>query len=173
MKKVVVVLHNIRSIYNVGAILRTCEGFGVASVVLSGWTPNYLGGLPHVREKNLERVAKVALGAEKMVPAEYVEDIFEWVRGRKAEEWKIVALEQAENSVMLNNTLLSKTLSYANIILILGEEVSGVGQDLLALTDTILEIPMIGKKESFNVSVAAGIALWEILGRDILPSKLF
>lgn len=163
MKKVTVVLDNIRSTYNVGAILRTAEGLGVSRVVLTGVTPNWLVGLPHVREKNLRQIHKSALGAEELVPTEYIEDINKWLENERSSGQKIVALEQSDRSVMIGRDDVKEALGDSDIILVLGEEVHGVDKGILENADVILEIPMRGKKESFNVSVAAGIALFAIL----------
>lgn len=159
MKSLVVILHNIRSVYNVGAILRTCDGLGVGKVVASGYTPHLMKGLPHERERLRAQIHKTALGAEDSVEFEFVEDVLEYVAGLKAQGYEILALEQTEGSVDLRDFETERGGRYA---LILGEEVHGVPAELLGLADTVLEIGMVGKKESFNVSVAAGIALWEL-----------
>jgi len=160
MKSLTVILHNIRSIYNVGAILRTCEGLGVAKVVFAGYTPWTGKGLPHEQEKLKQKIHKTALGAEEMIDCEYVENLERFIEELKAKVYILLALEQAQNSVSLRDF---KVHDDANCALILGEEVHGVPEEILALVDQILEIPMAGKKESFNVSVAAGIAIWELL----------
>lgn len=159
MPKIIVIAHNIRSTHNVGSIFRTCEGLGVERIILSGYSPYPKlpddTRLPHIAEKLHTQIHKTALGAEELVLFEYVVD--PPLDNLKAQGYEIVALEQSPNSIILS--------SYSppdKIALLLGEEVDGVSSDLLKQCDTILEIPMHGKKESFNVSVAAGIALYEI-----------
>jgi len=155
--RLILILHNIRSVYNVGAILRTAECFGVEQVIFSGYTPHPEKGLPHEREKLSQALQKTALGAEKLVPSTYSPDIFTTIKQLKSTGYTIVALEQAPNSVTLGNYQPP-----AKLALILGEEVHGIPPDLLATADTILEIPQRGQKESLNVSIAASIAIWEM-----------
>lgn len=156
MPKITLVLHNIRSTHNVGAIFRTAEGFGVRNIILSGYTPYPKmipdTRLPHIAEKLTNQIHKTALGAENMIPFEYHETIDEWL---ESNQLPLVALEQSERSIMLN-----KFEPPAEFALILGEEVNGINTNLLDKIDHIVEIPMFGQKESFNVSVATGIALY-------------
>jgi len=157
MKQLTVILYNIRSTYNVGAILRTCDCLGVSEVVFTGYTPFMDKGLPHEQDKLRKAIHKTALGAEETLNwhrADIAEALFD-LRGRG---YTIVALEQGGHSLNLAD---SPALP-EKIALILGEEVHGIPADLLAQCDQLLEIPMLGQKESFNVSVATGIALWEI-----------
>ena len=161
MKSLTVILHNIRSTYNVGAILRTCDGFGVDRVIFSGYTPYPGKGLPHEQEKLTKQIHKTALGAEETVVWEYVDDIFETLEKLKSAGYEILALEQAEGSVSLDKFVPDASKN----VLILGEEVCGIPADLLGKADKILEIKMVGKKESFNVSVAAGIALFQLVAK--------
>lgn len=177
--EIVVLAHNIRSVWNVGSIFRTSEGFGVNKLFLSGYTPSPDKGLPHVRQKLKEQLHKTALGAEELVPNEYVDDIFELIARLKEDGFIVVGLEQDEGSVLLNDFVSSRAqrgdpvneqlspglLSYARkdkIALLIGEEVNGIEPELLKICDQIVEIPMFGKKESFNVSIATGIALYEL-----------
>lgn len=159
VKELVVIAHNIRSTHNVGSIFRTCEGFGVTKIILSGYTPypRVEGDvrLPHIADKLTAQIHKTALGAETMVPFEYQElpDLL----ALKDAGYRLAALEQAEDSISLAEYHPS-----GKIALLLGEEVHGVEEALLALCDDILEIPMHGHKESFNVSVATGIALYAL-----------
>lgn len=162
-----VVLHNIRSVYNVGAILRTCEGFGVDEVVLSGYTPRYDDEelLPHLRDRLNKQIAKTALGAEKLLDIYASGDIFADLTEWKKQDYKIVGLEnniQDTRLKRLNDSKLKGEIG-EKIVLILGEEVNGIDQKLYELIDIFVEIPMRGKKESFNVSVAAGIALYGLM----------
>lgn len=162
--EIVVVLDNIRSTYNVGAILRTCEGFGVSWVVFSGVTPRVHDSslLPHLREKLDKQIHKTALGAEDMVENYASGDIFSTVLEYKKQGWKIVGLEnniQDKRLFLLSDPKLREELG-EKIVLILGEEVKGIDQNLYETIDVFIEIPMKGRKESFNVSVATGIALF-------------
>jgi len=159
MPEIIVIAHNIRSTHNVGAIFRTCEGFGVSRLILSGYTPYPTtkndSRLPHIRDKLTAQIHKT-LDAENLVPFEYQEvpDITQL----KADGYTIVGLEQDLRSVPLS--------SYSppeKIVLWLGEEVEGMTPDQRNLCDVLVEIPMQGQKESFNVSVATGIALYGLV----------
>lgn len=165
------VLHNIRSIYNVGAILRTAEGLGVSEVVFSGYTPRYDDQrmLPHLREKLNRQIEKSALGAEKMVPQGSVEDLPEWLRQAREEGWTAVGLENnlAPEEEMRKVVLGEQDFS-ERAVLILGEEVNGIPAEVREECEYFLEIPMRGRKESFNVSVATGMALWGLMKDDLL-----
>lgn len=160
MPDITLLVHNIRSTYNVGAIFRTAEGFGVTKIVLSGYTPYPTvkndPRLPHIAEKLTSQIHKTALGAETMVEFEYVEDIRTWL---DTNSLPLLALEQAPNSVPFQEFVPPERFA-----LLIGEEVHGIEPDLLARCDHILEIPMVGQKESFNVSVANGIALYVLSG---------
>ena len=161
------VLDNIRSCYNVGAILRTAEGLGVSEVVLSGYTPRVhdVSLLPHLRDKLDREIHKTALGAEELVDIYSSGDIFTDLCEWRERGWQIVGLEnniQDERLVALNNKGLKELLS-DKVVLILGEEVEGIDNSLHEIIDLFLEIPMQGQKESFNVSVAAGIAIWGLM----------
>ena len=166
--KLILVLHNIRSIYNVGAILRTAEGLGVSKVAFSGYTPRYNDQklLPHLRAKLDRQIEKSALGAEKMVRQESVDDLPEWLKAQEAEGLTIVGLEnnlsseENERRVLLND---AEKLCGADIVLVLGEEVKGIPEEIREACQYFLEIPMQGRKESFNVSVAAGMAMWGLM----------
>ncbi len=165
--ELILVLDNIRSTYNVGAILRTAEGLGISRVILSGYTPrvNDANLLPHLREKLNHEIHKTALGAEKMLDIYASDDIISDLKNLKKEGWRIVGLENnIENRelIKLNDKGL-KTKITDKVVLILGEEVNGIDYSLYDIIDLFLEIPMKGKKESFNVSVAAGIAMYAIM----------
>ncbi len=165
--KLKLVLHNIRSCHNVGAILRTAEGFGADEVVLSGYTPRVhdLNLLPHLREKLDKDIHKTALGAEELVNIYSSGDIFKDLRDWQKQGWKIVGLEnniRDERLRKLNDVRLAGELG-EKVALILGEEVDGIDYSLYDIIDLFLEIPMLGQKESFNVSVATGIALYQLL----------
>ena len=159
MPDIIVIAHNIRSTHNVGAIFRTAEGFGISKIILSGYTPypqtNSDTRLPHIAEKLTKQISKTALGAEAIVPFEYLE--LPPLDELKTDGYTVVALEQAENSISLAHYSPPQ-----KVALLLGEEVEGITQELLAQCEAIIEIPMVGKKESYNVSVATGIALYAL-----------
>ncbi len=164
--KIVVVLHNIRSTYNVGAILRTCEGFGVSRVIFSGITPRVHDKnlLPHLREKLDKQIHKSALGAEDMLSIYSSDDIKNDIFELKKSGFSVLGLENNIKEQRLFNLCSSelKDKLGQQVVLILGEEVSGIDYSLYDIIDFFAEIPMKGKKESFNVSVAAGIAIFEL-----------
>ncbi len=157
-----VIAHNIRSIHNVGSIFRTCDGFGVQHLYLSGYTPypeiEADTRLPHIVQKLTADISKTALGAEKTVPFSYVPHIASTLEAFKAHGYSIVGLEQDESAIALPDFTPPE-----KIILVLGEEVDGISTELRQKCDQLIEIPMKGKKESFNVSVATGIALYGLL----------
>lgn len=159
MSEIVVIAHNIRSTHNVGSIFRTCEGFGVSKLILSGYTPYpklpHDTRLPHIADKLTAQIHKTALGAEDMVPFEYQE--YPEVEKLREDGYSIVGLEQDKKSIKLPDYDPP-----AKLALLLGEEVDGLAPNLMAGCDQFIEIPMGGKKESFNVSVATGIALYEL-----------
>lgn len=159
MPEIVVLAHNIRSTHNVGAIFRTAEGFGISKIILSGYSPypTFAGDtrLPHISRKITEQIHKTALGAESLVPFEQTDQ--PPIEHLKSKGFRLVALEQAKGSIDLRDYKAPE-----KVALLLGEEVHGIEPELLAHCDDIIEIPMAGKKESFNVSVAAGIALYSL-----------
>ena len=165
--KLFLVLDNIRSCYNVGAILRTAEGFGVERVILSGYTPRVHDPnlLPHLRSKLDKEIHKTALGAEDMLDIYSSGDIISDLKKYQKQGWQIVGLENnihEDNLIKLNSPDLKTKLS-DKVILVLGEEVHGIDYLLYDIIDLFIEIPMRGQKESFNVSVAAGIAMYGIM----------
>jgi len=163
MKKLIVIFYNIRSTYNVGAILRSCDCLGINEVVFTGYTPFLDKGLPHEQEKLRKQIHKTALGAEEMLPWRRIDKIEEAISILKKEGYSLCALEQGEASLNL-----AEAQEWPDkIALILGEEVHGIPQPILDQCDKLLEIPMAGQKESFNVSVATGIALWELRRSDL------
>ena len=159
MPEIIVVAHNIRSAHNVGAIFRTCDGFGVQKIILSGYTPYPQTPndtrLPHIAEKLHKQIRKTALGAEATVPFIYEE--IPNIMSLKANGFTILGLEQTHASIPL-----PEYNAPDKIALLLGEEVNGIPDELQNLCDSFVEIPMSGAKESFNVSVAAGIALYQL-----------
>lgn len=159
MSEIIVIAHNIRSTHNIGSIFRTCEGFGVSKIIISGYSPYpklpVETRLPHIEAKLTAQIHKTALGAESMVPFEYQE--IPNLNQLKDQGFVIVGLEQDKRSILLQNYVAPQ-----KIALLLGEEVKGITDDLRNQCDDLIEIPMVGRKESFNVSVAAGIALYRL-----------
>ena|SRR3989344_3059225 len=148
------ILHNIRSSYNVGSIFRTADGAGVAKVWPTGYTPAPLDQFKRVNGG----LAKTALGAETSVSWEKRENVFDLIKELKKLGYQIWALEQNEKSVDYREAkLTSKTA------LVVGSEVGGVEAKILAKCDQIIEIPMKGQKESLNASVATGVVVYKIL----------
>ena len=165
--KMILALDNIRSTYNVGAILRTADGFGVSKVILSGYTPRVHDKnlLPHLRAKLDHEIHKTALGAEDMLDIYACDDIKTELKNLHEQGWQIVGLENnIENVTLLklNDPSLKEVLK-ENVILVLGEEVNGIDNSLHDIIDLFIEIPMCGQKESFNVSVAAGNAMYQLM----------
>jgi tRNA G18 (ribose-2'-O)-methylase SpoU len=147
-------LHNIRSTHNVGAIFRTADAAGVKKIYISGYTPAPIDRFGRARPD----ISKASLGAEKTIAWESVVDQIELIKKLKKEKFQIVALEQDKRAVNYKDLKKSE-----NILLILGNEVDGVEKEVLSLCDDIAEIPMLGTKESLNVSVSAGIMLYALI----------
>lgn len=147
---VAVLLDNVRSSYNVGSVFRTSDAFLIEEVILCGIT----GCPPH------PEISKTALGAEESVKWRYCENALETVKEMKKEGWLVCVLEQAHDSIPLQNFIPSSDLKY---LLVAGNEVEGVSQDIVDLANIILEIPQHGVKHSLNVSVSVGIALWKLV----------
>lgn len=144
----ILVLDNIRSVHNVGSVLRTADGFRLAGVWLCGITAT-----PPSPE-----IHKTALGAENTVEWRYFADTIDAIKELKTQQYTIAAIEQCQNSVMLNEWQVEDKQSYA---FILGNEVRGVQQEVIDAADLVIEIPQFGTKHSLNVSVTAGIVMWE------------
>ncbi len=144
----VVILENIRSLHNVGAIFRTADGAGWDKVYLTGYT-----GCPPDR-----RIEKVSLGAEDFLPWEHYDSAIELSKELKKKGFEIIALEQSETS---EDIFDAKDFG-EDVALFLGNEVEGVSEEILENCTRHLEIPMYGQKKSLNVSVAAGIALFAV-----------
>ncbi|CAI9674757.1 MULTISPECIES: RNA methyltransferase [Elizabethkingia] len=145
---VIVLLDSIRSMNNVGAVFRTADAFIIEKVVLCGITPQ-----PPHRE-----IHKAALGATESVDWYYENNITDALQKLKSEGYKILAIEQTTGSIALNEQVISKDEKY---VVIMGNEVDGVSDEALALCDGFIEIPQLGTKHSLNVSVCAGIIMWE------------
>ncbi len=159
-KPICVVLDNVRSMNNVGSIFRTADGFGIEKLWLCGITAQ-----PPHRE-----IHKTALGAEESIPWQYTATTLEACQQLKVNGYKLIAIEQAEGSKLLNEFKLGwsgdqpkETEKYA---IIMGNEVDGVSEEVLNLCDECIEIPQFGTKHSFNVAVCAGIVLWELAKKN-------
>lgn len=148
----VIVLDDIRSMHNVGAVLRTADGFLCKEVILCGITPR-----PPHRE-----IRKTAIGAEESVDWRYAEKAWEVVKELKAQGYELLAVEQAEGSIPLPDFQPHPAKKYA---LIVGHEIDGVKQEVIDQCDHCLEIPQFGTKHSLNVSVATGIAMYHLTFR--------
>jgi tRNA G18 (ribose-2'-O)-methylase SpoU len=148
-----VILHDIRSVHNVGSIFRTADAAGAAKIYLCGITP-----APFDRLKTLRPdFAKVALGAHEYVAWESAKSTAAVIKQLKKEGYAVFAVEQSERSVPYYSVVPAPA---ARVALVLGNEVAGLPPRVLRLTDKVLEIPMSGKKESLNVAVAFGIVVF-------------
>ncbi len=160
-RDIAVVAHNIRSAHNIGALFRTCEGLGVKKLYLSGYSPHpkrtIEDRLPHNYQKLTAQIQKVSLGAEKTLNWEYVQSVESVLETLAREKYILAALEQTQRSQNIQNYLPPK-----KVALIIGSEVLGVDPSLLKKSSLHLEIPMLGKKESFNVVEAAAMALFHL-----------
>jgi len=149
-KEIIVVLDNIRSTYNVGAIFRSADAAGVNKIYLCGITPTP----PN------PKISKVALGAEDYIVWKKTKTTWRLLEKLKKEGYFIIALEQGKRAKNIFKNKLNKKRD--KIVLLLGPEVKGLSDKILKRTDKLLEIPMFGKKESLNVAVAFGIAIYQI-----------
>lgn len=159
MRKIILLAHNLRSTHNVGSLLRTAEGLGVSEVILSGYTPYPLAApdsrMPHLSAKIDKAIHKTALGAETSQAWRRSDDIATTLDELKHAGWHIAALEQSAISVSLPDFEPPDKL-----VIIVGREVEGIEPEILSQVDVILQIPMFGQKESFNVVQAAAMALY-------------
>jgi 23S rRNA (guanosine2251-2'-O)-methyltransferase len=155
------ILADIRSSLNVGAILRTADATGVELVYACGYTPYPHTGHderpPHVSDANHRAIAKTALGAEETIAVRHLPDTLAALREARSDGFKIIVVEQAERSLNLYRYRQTDPIA-----LVLGNEVTGVDQAVIDSADTVLELPMVGHKESLNVSVTAGIVLYQL-----------
>ncbi|QQL51041.1 RNA methyltransferase [Mucilaginibacter ginkgonis] len=149
---VVVVMDNVRSMHNVGSIFRTSDGFAVSQIVLCGITAQ-----PPHRE-----IEKTALGATQSIEWVYETDTLSAVNKLREDGYVIIAIEQAQRSIMLNDFHPETNKKYA---LIFGNEVNGVADDVMQNIDACIEIPQFGTKHSFNIVVSAGIVLWDFFAK--------
>ncbi len=151
-----VLLHNIRSAHNVGAIMRTCDGAGVQRIYLTGYTPRPIDRFGRA-DKTL---AKTALGAEQSLAWEYRRDAARVIATLRSEHWHIVGVEQDARAQDYR-----QFAPRADTLFVFGNEVSGLSLQLRDACDTLIEIPQYGTKESLNVAVAAGIVLFRHVGQ--------
>jgi len=145
----IVVLDDIRSLHNIGSVFRTADAFLIEKIYLCGITAT-----PPNKE-----IHKTALGATETVVWEYAKDVLEVIEKLKSEKVAVYAIEQVENSVMLNDFQIEESQRYA---LVFGNEVKGVAQEAIHLSDGVIEIPQLGTKHSLNISVSAGIVIWDL-----------
>jgi 23S rRNA (guanosine2251-2'-O)-methyltransferase len=153
----IIVLDDIRSLHNIGSVFRTSDAFLIEKIYLCGIT-----AIPPNKE-----IHKTALGATETVTWEYAKDVLEVVAKLKEEKVKIYSIEQTENAIMLDNFEPEMETKYA---LIFGNEVKGVFQEAIDLSDGVLEIPQLGSKHSLNISVSAGIVIWDLF-QKLLRNK--
>ena len=159
-RKIILIVDNVRSAHNVGSILRTADAMAIETVYLVGVTPYPLQSndqrLPHIATKANTMISKTALGAEKSVPTEHLDDdqLLNMLSNLKTKGYTIASLEQTEQSQSLNSYQPADLIA-----LIVGNEVDGLPKQLTEFSDICLQIPMLGSKESLNVAVATGIAL--------------
>ncbi len=159
MRSIVLIAHNLRSAHNVGSLFRTSEGLGVQKLFLTGYTPYPMQTpderLPHLARKIEARIDKTALGSIPLLPWEHHEDIFKVLDELHNQGYLICAVEQTDTATQLPDFQPPE-----KIVLLVGREVEGVEPDVLIKCDATVEIPMFGKKESYNVVQAAAIALY-------------
>ncbi len=159
MRDIILIAHNLRSIHNVGSLFRTAEGLGVAKIIVSGYTPHPAHAndrrLPHIAARLTSQIRKTALGAEDTIKWEYHADILPVLAKLQKDGWLVAAVEQGDSAKEL-----PKYHPPQKIALLVGREIEGVEPEILAACDMLLEIPMFGRKESFNVVQAAAMALY-------------
>ena len=159
MRHIILIAHNLRSTHNVGSLLRTAEGLGIQKVYFTGYTPYPQADqderMPHLAQKLQRQIEKVALGAEAHMSWQHADTIEPILQDLRQQGFTIAALEQVEGSIALPSYAVPE-----KIALIIGREVEGIESSVLKLVDICLEIPMFGKKESFNVVQAAAMALY-------------
>jgi len=145
----IIILDNIRSLNNIGSVFRTADAFLIQKIYLCGITATP----PH------KDIQKTALGATDTVSWEYQKDTIALITSLKSQGIKILSIEQAENAEMLDQFTPETDQSYA---LVFGNEVKGVQQEVVSASDTVLEIPQFGTKHSLNISVSAGVVIWDL-----------
>jgi tRNA G18 (ribose-2'-O)-methylase SpoU len=149
---VIIVLDDIRSLHNIGSVFRTADAFLIEKIYLCGIT-----AVPPNKE-----IHKTALGATETVDWEYAASVVDAIKKLKADDVSVMAIEQVENAVMLQDFTIEKDKKYA---LIFGNEVFGVSQEAIELCDGSIEIPQLGTKHSLNISVSAGIVVWDLFNK--------
>lgn len=152
--KTYLILHNIRSVQNVGAIFRTADAVGISKIYLTGYTPTPIDRFGRERSD----VAKTALGAQKNIEWEYVKTITPVINKLKKQKTNIVSVEQEVNAIDYKKVKIKKDTAF-----IFGNEVKGLSKSILDKSDQIAQIQMLGKKESLNVSVTVGVFLFRVL----------
>jgi len=152
--KTFLILHNIRSTYNVGSIFRTADACGISKIFLTGYTPTPIDSF----SREIKTISKTALGAEKNVSWEYIFQPNILIKKLKKDGVQIIGVEQSQNSTDYKKITVGNSTAF-----LFGNEVRGLSKQLLDKCDVIAEIPMLGKKESLNISVAVGVALFRIL----------
>lgn len=145
----IIILDNIRSLNNIGSVFRTSDAFLIEKIYLCGITAKP----PH------KDIHKTALGSTDTIDWEYVGDTLTLVKKLQVEGVKVLSVEQAEHSTMLNNFLPKTNTKYA---VVFGNEVKGVSQDVVNASDTVIEIPQFGTKHSLNISVSTGVVIWDL-----------
>jgi tRNA G18 (ribose-2'-O)-methylase SpoU len=153
--EVAVLLHNIRSAYNVGSIFRTADAAGVSKIFLSGYAPRPTDRFGRAQNE----IAKTALGAETFISWEYAKNPITFVKRLRKEGWQIVGVEQDKRAAFYG-ILRAKGRTNSKRLYVFGNEVRGLSKNLRDACDVLVEIPMRGKKESLNVAVTAGIILF-------------
>ena len=145
----IVILDNIRSLNNIGSVFRTSDAFRIEKIYLCGITATP----PH------KDIQKTALGSTESVDWDYTESTLELVKKLQSKDIQVLSIEQAENATMLNNFTPKPNTTYA---LVFGNEVKGVSQEVVSLSDQVIEIPQYGTKHSLNISVSCGVVLWDV-----------
>jgi len=145
----IIILDNIRSLNNIGSVFRTADAFLIQKIYLCGITATP----PH------KDIHKTALGATESIDWEYEENTSELIKKLKKQLVKIISIEQSEESVTLQNFKVEKDITYA---VIFGNEVKGVSQEVVSESDVVIEIPQFGTKHSLNISVSAGVVVWDL-----------
>ena len=152
---IIVVLDNIRSLNNIGSVFRTCDAFLIKKIYLCGITAKP----PH------KDINKTALGSTESVAWEYVEDTLELIKKLKDLKVKVISVEQAENATRLDDFKPQQQTTYA---IVFGNEVRGVHQDVVDASDIVIEIPQFGTKHSLNISISAGVVIWDVFSKQNL-----
>ena len=152
----ILILHNLGSVLNVGAIFRTADAIGIDKIYLTGYSP----GLLDKFGRQNKRISKSAMGAENFVKSEQIKDIFNLIKKLKLEGFQIIAVEQDKKSIDYKKIKLIKKNAF-----IFGSEVFGIEKKVLKNSDLIAEIPMRGQKNSLNVSTTVGIFLFKLLDK--------